>query len=389
AWDERVRAYRRARAHLDRLRQDDWRLSSAELARAQARRRVETLRAQELRNEALGLLSEAQAAPVRCADLRPPEPGELLLLYHPVVEGWVGFAATTSEVTVARVAESNQALERAIAARDSSADARRLLAPFRDALDATERVRVLPLGLLLDVPFHAIPWPEDQEDALLLDHAPVAYAVDLPRPSALEPPGASEGDADARQRHAVVIGDPRSNLEHILREISEVDSILDDRRWSVELLHDADVDGDTLRAAIARATHLHYAGHGLSDGLAGAGSFVELADSQLSVGDILVLPQVPRSVVLAGCETGLTNSHTLGGGMSVARAFLAAGSESVIAADHEIDDEVAATISVELYTALAEGDPFDGPAILRRAQRAMRLTPDSNPGWSDVRAWTP
>ncbi len=402
-WDERVQAYRRARARLDRARQDDWRLSSAELSRALARRRVETTRAQELRNEALGLLSKAQAAPVRCQDLRPPGPGELLLMYHPVAEGWVGFAATTHEVIVARVARSSDELEATLAqARidpGSGALRDRLLTPFAAQLNQAERVRVLPLGTLLDVPFHALPWPSPdgarEEDPveddplrvgepLLLDHAPVAYAVDLPRPPALEP-----RELETPPRHAVVLGDPRSNLEHVLNEISEVDSILDDRRWSVELLHDADADSDTLRSAIARAAHLHYAGHGLSDGLAGAGSFVELADTQLSVGDILVLPRVPRSVVLAGCETGLTNTHTLAGGMSVARAFLAAGSESVIAADHEIDDEVAATISVELYTALAEGDPFDGPAILRRAQRAMRSSTSETSGWSDLRAWIP
>jgi tetratricopeptide (TPR) repeat protein len=394
-WDARIQQYRRLRRQLESERRDDWRLSHEALLRVAARRKIQTREIETLRNEALALLADATATTVRCRDLRAPDPGEVILLYHPVVDGWIGFAATSRGVTITRVA--SDALRHALATTplDRARVSALLLAPFREVLERAEKIRVLPLQAVLDVPFHALPWPgATREDELVIDHAQVAYAVDLPQPAA---PGLTKGQALAHDRaregvehtrRAVVLADPRSNLEHLLHELGEVDSILDARRWSVELLHAGNADNEALREVITSADHLHYAGHGLSDGLAGAGSFVTLADGHLGVGDILVLPRVPQSVVLAGCETGLTNAHTLAGGMSVARAFLAAGSASVIAASHEIDDELAAAISTELYEVLALEAQFDGPALLQRAQQNLRKTAPHT-GWSELRAWTP
>ncbi|MGB1275097.1 MAG: CHAT domain-containing protein, partial [Nannocystaceae bacterium] len=141
------------------------------------------------------------------------------------------------------------------------------------------------------------------------------------------------------------------------------------------------------RSALAATDLLHYAGHGLSDGNTGVGSVLLLAGSTLSVGDILMLPSVPQVVVLSGCETGLTDSRTLSGGMSVAWAFVAAGSQSVIAAASEIDDDLAAAISSKLYSG-GDETGFDGPSALRRAQLAIRAQ-DPAAAWHVFRAWVP
>ncbi|MCA9690966.1 MAG: CHAT domain-containing protein [Nannocystaceae bacterium] len=376
-WERLIAEYRQIRQTLRRARRDDWRLSATELARARARRRVEEGRARELHNRALALLTRIENTAVRCEDLRRPEPGELMLIYHPVgpatgedgPSAWIGFAADAQGTAVA-----------SIPALDLSAApellAEQLLTPFQEAITGAAQLRVLPLGSLLELDFHALPLPGVAE--IVLEHAPVTYGVDLPRADASPQ---SEG-----RPTALVVADPRSNLEHVLDEISDVERRLSSS-WSVEVLRGEAASGEALRVAIASARHLHYAGHGLSDGRAGEQSFLELADGELDVSDILVLPGVPETVVLAGCETGLTNRHTLGGGMSVARAFLAAGSRSVIASSIKIDDALAGALSAQLYEGL-DGPDFDGPHALQRAQLALRAQ-DPNAHWADFRVWVP
>ncbi|MEZ4430516.1 MAG: CHAT domain-containing protein, partial [Nannocystaceae bacterium] len=122
-----------------------------------------------------------------------------------------------------------------------------------------------------------------------------------------------------------------------------------------------------LRDQVPGATLLHFAGHAEVAGLV-------LADRRLDVPGILMLPGSARTVVLIGCDVGRADPESNSGGMTVARALLAIGSESVIATSHALADEHGLRMSEALY---AQGILHDGAAALRDAQLALlRAYPD-------------
>jgi CHAT domain-containing protein len=145
-----------------------------------------------------------------------------------------------------------------------------------------------------------------------------------------------------------------------------------------------------VRAALPSAALLHYAGHGRREGVSGWGSVLALAgDVSFGIGDVLALPSAPATVVLSGCETGASDPHALAGGMNLARAFLLAGTDAVIAASDVIDDAVAAEVSANLYHDLDPTARFDAPARLRQALLKLRSGRDTAGEWAKFRAFVP
>jgi CHAT domain-containing protein len=106
--------------------------------------------------------------------------------------------------------------------------------------------------------------------------------------------------------------------------------------------------------------------------------------SQISIKDLLFLTSAPRFVTLSACAAG----HALGDdteGIGLAHAFLAAGSQSVIAPSRDVRDTLAARLAEHLYS---EDFAVDPAAALRRAQLALRrLSPGED--WAAFRAWVP
>ena len=129
----------------------------------------------------------------------------------------------------------------------------------------------------------------------------------------------------------------------------QVRAALEQRGWRAELLDGDAARGQSLRAALGRVDLLHYVGHARSGGPGGWGSRLSLArDDTLEVPDVLALSQVPTTVVLSGCETGVVDPQSLGGGMSLAHAFILAGAQVVVATTHEIGDEDAIALMGDL-----------------------------------------
>lgn len=374
-WDALIGDYRTIRDRLDQERAEDWKLPAKQLKRIQTQRAHREERASDLLRRALALLSRASLPRVSCDDLRPPASDEAIVLYHPVRDGaWVGFAATAGNLQVHRFESLPETSE--LSQTDSLALGSTLLAPFQTAIGRAKHLRMLPMRALLDIPFHAASDPA-RPSQQVLERVDVAYAIDRP---------AKRTATDGELTQALVVADPRSNLAHANAEVTMVEQALGGRGVAVQTLRGAGASGARLRSALAKTDLLHYAGHGLSDGTTGVGSVLLLAGGTLSVGDILMLPRVPKSVVLSGCETGLTDNRTLSGGMSVAWAFVAAGSQSVIAASTEIDDDLGAAISSQLYS--GDGAAFEGPVALQRAQLAIRNQSSEAP-WYVFRAWVP
>lgn len=294
----------------------------------------------------------AQAA--ACAALRPPGPGELVLVYYPLERGQVGFALTPGQTRGVLLPET--------ATNGPGERATQLLGPFATELTQATRLRIVASGATSAEAFHALPWA----DGSLVDHVPIAYALDLPRRA----PGPT------RPRRALQL-QPPSNLRGADAELAATVTALEARGF--EILRRVGPEPDLLRE-LGEVTLLHFVGHARG----GWGGGLDLGgERRLGPRDLLAGP-APTLAVLGGCETGLPDPDAHAGGMSLAHALLLAGSEAVIATDAAVDDDLAAALTPPLIAALADG--VDPAEALRRAQRAIAA---GHPGWVRFRAFEP
>lgn len=176
-----------------------------------------------------------------------------------------------------------------------------------------------------------------------------------------------------RRRHAgygpaVVLGDPRGDLPGAAQEATAVSRILD-----TEPLRGDAATTDALREA-ARADVLHLAAHA---GFTDRGAWIELADGRVDARAVLSLGLRPRLAVLASCTSAAQRVAGVWG--SLAAAFLAAGSQAVLATLWSVDDEVARRFVLRFYQ---EGGARDPARALARAQRAFAAEGEPPSAWA-------
>jgi CHAT domain-containing protein len=125
---------------------------------------------------------------------------------------------------------------------------------------------------------------------------------------------------------------------------------------------------------LARCRYVHFAAHGLL-GL-GPGQQPALALSPAGDDDgLLKMDEVTRLklnadlVVLSACRTGQGQLHRGEGVLSLARAFLSAGSRGVVCSLWSVDDRATARLMTALYERLRRGRP--SAEALREARRDL------------------
>ena len=351
-WDQAMSRYWELRATVDRQAAEEWQLPGDQVQRAREDRASQLA---EVRKDLDAAMAGLGTPGTHGEDrLSPPRPGEVILAYHPLPQGWVGFAAHPGGIETTTFALSPAVLG------DPAALAQRLLVPFRPLLDRTERLRVLPYGLLRSVDFHALPL---DGEPLLARHL-VIYSLDLPsRPAAALP----------SRPVALLVSDPEGNLPEARQEARAVGAAVRTWResWSLRRLDGLAATAGAVREGLLDADLFHFAGHGNFAGFAGWESALQLADgSRLTLADLLALRRVPSWVVLSSCETGQSSEQARGEGVGLAQAFLLAGSRAAIAATERVEDGTARALVDELYRGWEPG--ADLPRQLQRAQLALR-----------------
>lgn len=345
----------------------DWQLPRDALRAKQAERAALYREMQSALDRAV-TFPDGLGAPT--AALPPPRPGEVILAYHPLSRGWVGFAAAGRTVTVHRFVPPAGAVPPA-------SWAALLLEPFHSQIAQARTVRVLPYGILREIDFHALPFA----GSVLLARHPVVYGLDLPAPAASpEPPG----------RRVLVVGNPLADLPSADLEARAAAAALRSLRppWQVEVLERAQASAGPVRRSLPRADLFHYAGHGAFSGFGGWESALLLAgDTQLRLGDLLTLRKAPTWVVLSGCETGRVSADASVEGLNLAHAFLLAGSRAVVAATRPVGDRAAQGLFAQLYQ-----DWSSAPDLAARLQRAQldwhRRDPTAD-DWASFRLFEP
>ena len=311
----------------------------------------------DLRTEMHAALVRAEsllsAEPTETEALELPAPGQVWLVYHPGERGWFGFAITADE-TIAND------LGPAPPTNDPLALSSWLLAPFDDVLSQTREVHVLAMGALLAIDFADLPRAEGP----LISERAVAYGLDVSRRS-----------TEPKEKRALVVGDPDGDdvgsagrLLRARQEALDAGAGLERAGFAVEVLIGPDAIRSRVLPALSEVDWFHHAGHGVSDGLGGWDSALELAgETRLTVRDVLAQPSVPRAVILSACQTAKVDARTASGGMHLASAFLLAGASFVIAAQDDVADETASRLAASLYSGSAKLAETSGPELLRAA----------------------
>lgn len=367
-WVRALTEYQERRTALEERVKGDWRLPADQLRHEQAARKVEAEGVKKVLDQAFLILGDPEEQPGE----GPPAPrlGELILTYHPLSAGWVGFAAGGKTVTVHRFELPPEILSR------PEELSRRLLVPFQASIRQARRIRILPSGPLQGVDFHALPFDGD----ILLAGRPVVYGLDLPVSGIQE---------QQTGRHALVVSDPRGDLPGAQAEAQVVSKVLESgsRPWITEELKNAAASAEAVRGRLAAADLLHYAGHGTFSGLAGWESSLLLAEeTQLTLGDLLALERVPAWVVLSACDTGRSYLDTPVESLGLAHAFLLAGSRAVVASTRPANDRTVSAFFTELYR------QWDKEQELAVAfQRAQLVWRNRNPeaDWPGFRIFEP
>jgi CHAT domain-containing protein len=166
----------------------------------------------------------------------------------------------------------------------------------------------------------------------------------------------------------VVLGDPGSDLPEAADEAVAVARMLD-----TEPLRGDAATSAVLRAA-ARADVLHLATHA---GFTDRGAWIELADGRVDASTVLRWGLRPRLAVLASCTSAAQRVAGMWG--SLAAAFLAAGSEAVLATLWSVDDEIAHRFVLRFYR---EGGARAPAQALARAQRAFAAAGEPPSMWA-------
>lgn len=313
-----------------------------------------------------------------CDDLREAAPGELLLVYYPISrERWLAFASDGKVVRYKQFA-----IREALMSGEMEST---LLTPFDDMIERAEAVTFISAGELLHRELHTIPWRGD----ILLRQRTVSYGLDR-----LGPTG------EARGAGALIVeGSRDDDLEHLFEETDLVEAALRWAGFASRVLAPADIDPATLLQEFLKVDTLHFEGHaGRIDGsdIGGDPSTIVLqlsAARWLGVDEILTMPHTPRSVFLSACSTGIVDPTVLGGGHGLPHAFIARGSEIVIAASDRVDDRTAALLAEYVYAyatdAAESGEVLLTPVALQSAQIALLDGADCGPERTECRyrAW--
>ncbi|HEY6542345.1 MAG TPA: CHAT domain-containing protein, partial [Ktedonobacteraceae bacterium] len=322
-------------------------------------------------------------------------PEQLLLAYFIYQERLVVFAVTAKDLVTRELPGDMEQLERLLPALHAHLDPRtwpdpqnppqqvvhRLLHKLYDMLvkpvaellpPASGHITIVPYGPLFNLPFHAL----YDGSHFLVEHYQINY---LPASTLLMHLDTLRNERARRSARSQEVATPplvlgfsgHGQLLRVRQEAQTAAALLDGRCYLES------------EATIARLIELapgspviHIATHGHSRLDAPNFSYVRLADGQLNAIDAFSLDlQGCELVTLSGCETGLSMS---GGGdeqLGLGRAFLAAGTASLVMSLWPVEDNATNELMQLFYEGLLNGE--SKVEALRTAQCSLLLRTSS------------
>ena len=231
-----------------------------------------------------------------------------------------------------------------------------LIGPVEDLLNGSDRLVIVPHGVLHGIPFAALHdgtgyLTERYELAL----APSASALSFWR---------RKRDRRAA-RHALVVAHSADGL--LPGALAEGRIVAD--FFGAQRLFETRATVQRVREQLAHASVVHVAAHGHSRADAPLFSHIRLADGQLTALDCLELSVECDLVTLSACETGHGVVAAGDEPIGLTRSLLYAGARSVIQSLWRVDDEATSRLMAEVYRRLCAG--AGRAEALREAQRTF------------------
>lgn len=236
--------------------------------------------------------------------------------------------------------------------------------------DENQVVTIVPHGSLFSVPFAAL---VNGNGKYMIEQHTLAY---LPAIGVLRATQSIENQTKGEKNSLLAFGNPITEMNKFLgklpyaeKEVKKVSSLFDQSSVAVE------VGGAATKAKFRelapKYSYIHLATHGLVNQDQPMDSAVVLApdagdDGLLTVRDILQLPQLKaKMIVLSACQTG-QGKITGDGVVGLSRAFVIAGTPSVLVSLWSVDDVMTEYQMESLYYELLKG--ANKAQSLRKAQ---------------------
>jgi len=250
-----------------------------------------------------------------------------------------------------------------------------LIEPIEQAgwLEGVTRLQVVPHGPLNYVPFALLPRPGEGPDTLLIDHYTIGY---LPAATAL----LNEPAASVAGSTLLAVAPSRGGLRYAPEEARALDAMY---RPASRMLLGREATEGRFKQLAGEFRMLHLATHGRFNEANPLLSGLELEpdgndDGMLRVHEILDLKLGADLVTLSACDTALGTGYfsSVPKGdefVGMNRAFLAAGSASVMATLWQVDDRASVSMMKGFYRGLnASHAGADAAEALAAAQRKHR-----------------
>jgi CHAT domain-containing protein len=290
---------------------------------------------------------------------------------------------------------------------------RALVQPFEANLSSQQRLIIVPDGALTYLPFETLM----DRKGYLVERFAIGYEPSASALAAIRAAGSQPGS-----RGIVAFGDPAYHDSDVERERSAransraatvkyyAERGLDLRRLPYTraevntisaLFPIADrkvflgLDANEMRVkseSLERYRYVHFATHGIVDEETPARSGVILSlenndkeDGILQTTEIMRLKLNADLVTLSACRTGLGKVVAGEGVLGLTRAFMYAGSRSVVASLWNVNDTATAELMKSFYTNLKKGEPKD--EALRQAK--LTLLKGKQTTWRHPYYWAP
>lgn len=330
------------------------------------------------------VLSTRPPRVIRASELRRSLPERAALLDYFVHEGALGALALSRDAIAGRsaLASEVQVVQRMHALLFALRGAAYLPAADRvvdDALRAPlaelaalalwpllggrtpEALAIAPAGALTRLPWAALPLPDGRT------LCETTSSVVVPGLRLALTRGARASREPAPHARPLVVAVDAGELDAVARETEAVAAAFP----RAHVLAGADATAERFLALATEARWIHFAGHGGWRADAPLESGLRLADRWLLAGELAEHPIAARWVTLSACHTARALVRPGEEWFGLARSFLLAGSDAVVAAQWDVDDAATAELMARLYGHLGAGVPV--ARALSQTQRQLHV----------------
>ena len=279
---------------------------------------------------------------------------------------------------------------------------RMVLAPAAPMLAGVRKILIAPDGILYYLPFEAL---SPKPGRYLVEDFTIGYAPSVSVFASLEPtrtaracdllaygdPVYSQTEAAEMQNVYRAAGISFSRLPNTKTEVEEIGTLFPAHREKLRLGLSA-TEASVKAEILGQYRLIHFATHAVIDERAPARSGIVLSlvntgaeDGILRTSEIFNLNLKADLVTLSACRTGLGKVVRGEGMISLTRAFLYAGSSSVLVSLWEVSDVATPALMTSFYTKLRNGQ---GVAEALREAKITMIHSD-RPGRRHPHFWAP